>query len=243
MSLGQTHLNRTLRRLLRHSSTTNVDYKRRQPPASATRFLQARGFMICCIFSYFFPTLKLSIFIMMCNTLVVLISTLLSTSTALVLPAQIKPFPPGSSAEPVNVQDKCTFTLWHKQVYRSSVKMNYIQINELVDHPNNLVIDIASYRPAAAHNSYNRVSERQVFAIEGLLDNRNLTIRGKDGSDVLTFEYDGLTGSSDPFVRNNGDDAICYAGPWDTEPWNTESTSRVSSKFTCSPMSLVADIR
>lgn len=94
----------------------------------------------------------------------------------------------------------------------AAARLNYVQINTLVDHANTLTIDVARLRPSVAFNSYSRVSATQVFAIEGLLDGRNLTVWGEDGSDDVRFEYDGLSWDSreDHVVG----DAGCEVGMW-----------------------------
>jgi hypothetical protein len=118
-------------------------------------------------------------------------------------------------SKPTNLDlaDKCSFTLWHKQLHTASTKKNYIQLNELQDHTNGIIIDIAALRPATSRNSYSRISAKQVFAIEGLLDNTNLTIRGEDGKNEVTCEHDGVSFSSDE--RKNSQDAWCVSGAWD----------------------------
>lgn len=149
------------------------------------------------------------------NALAVLFSifvTFIASSTALYLP-QFR-FTPHTPPNP-NLANKCTFTLWHKQIHTMSTKMNYIQLNELQDHPNSITIDIAALRPVTARNSYSLISERQVYAIEGLLDNTNLTIRGEDGSDEVRCEHAGVRFSSDE--GKNGRDAWCVSEAWDND--------------------------
>jgi hypothetical protein len=157
------------------------------------------------------------------NALAVLFSIFfisISTATALYLPQfRFTPHTPLNS-ELVN---KCTFTLWHKQIQTNSARINYIQLNELQDHSNSITIDIAALRPTAARNSYSLVSERQVFAIEGLLDNTNLTIRGEDGSDEIRCEHDGVSFSSDE--KKNGREAWCVG-----EAWNNDISSSPGSR-------------
>jgi len=162
------------------------------------------------------------------SALVVFLSVLLysSMTAGLYLPqAWLSRSASASPTVPAkDVHDKCTFTVWHKQICRASIKHNYIQINELIDHPNDIVIDIASYRPTTARNSYSKVSSTQAFAIQGLLDNRNLTLYGENGSDLITFEYDGLRGSSD--MEKISQAAYCDTGAWDIDAWNCDKNSR-----------------
>jgi hypothetical protein len=161
------------------------------------------------------------------NTLAVLFSTILfffTTSTSsLYIPQPHRPQNPLVQS----TSNICTFTLFHKQLchHNTRVPINYIQFNTLVDHANSLTIDIAALRPAAAHNSYSKINEHQVFAIEGLLDDRNLTIRGSDGSAEVRFESAGLGWSS---TRGNGV-ARCVVEEWDVKDWGCGVGSRVSS--------------
>lgn len=57
-----------------------------------------------------------------------------------------------------------------------------------------------------------------MFAIEGLLDGRNLTVRGQDGSDEVRFESGGVGWSSSEEGRSKGGDpeeeAWCVVGEW-----------------------------
>jgi hypothetical protein len=147
------------------------------------------------------------------NALAVLYSIffLLNTcASALFLPQfRLAPSKPNHS----ELANKCSFTLWHKQLHTASTKKNYIQLNELQDHTNGIIIDIAALRPATSRNSYSRISAKQVFAIEGLLDNTNLTIRGEDGKNEVRCEHAGMSFSSDE--RKNSLDAWCVSGAWD----------------------------
>lgn len=105
--------------------------------------------------------------------------------------------------------DQCTFKLFHRQHH----SLNYIQINALTDHANDIVVDIAALRPAAAFNSYTRVAEDQVFAIMGLLDDEQLTIKGKDGSDTLEFSVGEWEWTSRD-MRNEVVGRWCEVGAW-----------------------------
>lgn len=163
----------------------------------------------------------------MYNTLAVLfsVSFLLSTSTFALSVPQIR-FSPYKPSDPT-LATKCTFSLWHKQLQTQDAKLNYIQLNELQDHANGISIDLAALRPVAARNSYSLISEHQVFAIEGLLDNTNLTIRGEDGSDEVRCEHDGVRFGSEE--ESNGDEAYCRSGEWS----NVLSTG-LGSRVSCS---------
>jgi hypothetical protein len=141
-------------------------------------------------------------------------------TTALFLP-QFR-FTPHTPSNPA-LANKCTFTLWHKQLHTPATKTNYIRLNELQDHTNGITIDVAALRHA---DGYSLISEKQVFAIEGLPDNTNLTIRGEDGSDIVRCEHDGVRFTSDE--RENGKDAWC-----DTGAWITEVGSGVGSRVSC----------
>jgi hypothetical protein len=157
------------------------------------------------------------------NTLVVMLSSVFflftACTSAFYLPQSRLP------ATQLDLANKCSFNVYHKQLCPSTTtsKQNYIQINTLIDHANHITIDIAALRPVAARNSYARLSATQVFAIEGLLGNTNLTVRGEDGSDEVLFEHDGTTWSSD-----KGSEASCVSGAWDVEDWQCGAGSRVS---------------
>jgi hypothetical protein len=148
------------------------------------------------------------------NALAVLCSALFfffSTSTsALFLPQfRLSPSKPTSS----DVANKCTFNLWHKQLITTDAKTNYVQLNEIKDNTNGIVIDIAALRPATERNSYSRICAHQVFAVEGLLDNTNLTISGYDDVDEVTFAHDGVAFSSEE--SRSSKNASCIVGAWD----------------------------
>jgi hypothetical protein len=138
-----------------------------------------------------------------------LLSTLLLTSSthSRVVPPQL-PYP--LSRRAIDTSSSCTFSLFHKQVHA----VNYIQVNTLVDHTNDIIIDLAHLRPPTEHNSYAKVSKKRVFAVEGLLGNTNLTIRGEDGSDRVRFESDGLRWSTEGGKEGS---AWCEVGEWDGE--------------------------
>jgi hypothetical protein len=89
-----------------------------------------------------------------------------------------------------------------------------IQLNTLIDHTNDLAIDVAHLRPRNEHNSYSKVSAKRVFAVEGLLNNAIFTIRGEDGRDGLGFESNGFTWTSE-IGSSSGREAWCEAAEWD----------------------------
>lgn len=149
------------------------------------------------------------------NALAVLCSTLFfffSTSTSALFLPQFRL----STSEPTSSEaaNKCTFNLWHKQLITADAKTNYIQLNDIKDNTNSIVIDIAALRPVTERNSYSRISAHQVFAVEGLLDNTNLTISGYDDVDQVTFAHDGIVFSSEE--SKNFENASCVAGAWDS---------------------------
>ena len=149
-----------------------------------------------------------------------------SSTTALYFPQfRLTPSPSPKAIHP-EFTNKCTFTLWQKQLCTAGTKSNYIQLNEIQDNPNDITIDIAALRPASSRNSYTKISTKHVFAIEGLLDDKSLTIRGSnvDDDDVL-FEHDGVWFTSDVYKNNNR--AWCVAEAWDNEDWECGAGSRV----------------
>ncbi|KAI2484046.1 hypothetical protein Ptr902_02986 [Pyrenophora tritici-repentis] len=124
---------------------------------------------------------------------------------------------PAQSPAP-SLNDKCTFTLFHKQLLTtpsSRDRTNYIQLNALTDNTNALTIDIAAQRSPAERNSYVKVSEQDVFVVGGLLDNASLSITGREGSDVLELESDGRKWSTVRAAKDvEGMVAWCNAGEW-----------------------------
>jgi hypothetical protein len=142
------------------------------------------------------------------------LAAIASLATAYILP---------SSAAPsiTSLDDKCSFTLFQRQ----HSFQNYIQLNTIVDHPNDVVIDVASLRPATAFNSYARVAHDRVFAVAGLLDDERLTITSKDAGDLLRFEIAGMSWTSeDAQGRIPGK----VRGNWcEVEQWSGSVSSRV----------------
>jgi hypothetical protein len=71
------------------------------------------------------------------------------------------------------------------------------------------VSDILESILATAYNSYYRILAKQAFAVEGLLDGTNLTIKGEDGNNEVRCENDGILFSTDKSKNN----AWCISGP------------------------------
>lgn len=153
---------------------------------------------------------------------------LATTTTAYMAPLQppnphILPRSASPDPSPSSLQEKCTFTLWHKQLSSpqsasppsDTRRTNYIYLPRLTDHANNLVIDIAATKPAHAHNSYTRVSETQKFSVKGLLGDAALIISGRDGNDTLVFETQQLkwVAASEGGV-SKGAEAWCQVQEW-----------------------------
>lgn len=164
------------------------------------------------------------------NTFAILSSVLflaLSPCAARVVPPQPPRILPRDDAQSLlstsatSLADKCTFTLFHKQLITaakpksaSKGKINYIQIDSLEDHTNGLTIDVASSRPRAERNSYTKISAKQVLTIAGLLDDTSLTIHGTDGDDALIFESDGVSWATEGGSKRLTPDAWCNSGMW-----------------------------
>ncbi|KAG9191083.1 hypothetical protein G6011_09171 [Alternaria panax] len=164
------------------------------------------------------------------NTFAILSSVLFLVSspcTARVLPPQPPRILPRGDAQSLlstsatSLADKCTFTLFHKQLITaakpnsaSKGKINYIQIYSLEDHTNEITIDVASSRPRTERNSYTKVSAEQVLTIAGLLDKTSLTIHGTDGEDALIFESDGASWATEGGSKRVRPDAWCNWGMW-----------------------------
>ncbi|KAA8611967.1 hypothetical protein TUN199_01299 [Pyrenophora tritici-repentis] len=123
-----------------------------------------------------------------------------------------------------DLTNKCTFTLWHKQLCTASRKTNYIQIFEIEDHANNLTINIAELQPAVSRNSYTKISASDVFAIKGLLDDKSLAIGASQfNDDEVLFQNDEILFSS---ASKNSEEAWCVTGEWDIESWGCGEGSR-----------------
>jgi len=76
-------------------------------------------------------------------------------------------------------------------------------------------VDIAAQRPHAEHNSYVKVSQQRVFAVQGFLDDTSLTIRGNDGEDQLELESGAWKWST--VLAMSEDEKVmawCQAGEW-----------------------------
>lgn len=126
--------------------------------------------------------------------------TFSTPATAYVLPSATP-----STDSQWSLDDTCTFTLLHRQ--QSSI--NYSQLNKIIDHANNITVDVASQRPAAAFNSYTRLDRDHAFAVTGLLDDERLTIRSS-GDDVLSFEVGEVRWSTEESKDGGG----CHAEEW-----------------------------
>ncbi|KAF2826005.1 hypothetical protein CC86DRAFT_293759 [Ophiobolus disseminans] len=156
------------------------------------------------------------------NALVVLLSSFFfaSSTTALYFP-QFRLFSASKTAQH-DISDKCTFTLWHKQLCSAGKKTNYIQMFEIEDHTNDIIVDIAALRPASAHNSYTKIGPNRAFAVRRLLDDKSLVIGGSEvEDDEVLFNFDGTVFTSDG--SKNSEEAWCDAGAWDNENWNNEA--------------------
>ncbi|RMZ71183.1 hypothetical protein GMOD_00005701 [Pyrenophora seminiperda CCB06] len=164
----------------------------------------------------------------------------ISSTGARVIPTQPPPhvLRRGAATTPALLDDKCTFILFQKQVLtatssNSQGRINYIQVNNIIDHTNDIVIDVAAQRPQAEHNSYVKVNERSVFAVEGLLDGASLIIHGSDGEDELKLESGGWNWSTG--LATSEDEktmAWCQAGEW-AEAGNGSRERSVECAFHC----------
>lgn len=128
-------------------------------------------------------------------------------------PSRNRPFPESS----------CTFTLWHRQ----QASVNYVQLNTIRDHSNDITVDVAAQRLATAFNSYVRLSDSHAFAVTGLLDKRNLTMMSLRG-DELAFKVGEAEWNTQSFWRRKDESgqwirAACNA--WD---WEGNAEARVS---------------
>lgn len=136
---------------------------------------------------------------------------LINILTAATLAAAIN-IPPSAllATEPKNhvklASNSCTFTLWHRQ--QSSI--DYVQLNTIFDRANNLRVDVAAHRPATGFNNYVRLDDAHVFAVTGLLDDRNLTISHVP-QDGLRFEIGEVWWST----QRSGEEAGCNAWEWE----------------------------
>jgi hypothetical protein len=164
------------------------------------------------------------------NTFAILYSVLFLASSpcaARVLPPQPPRILPRGDAQSLlsisatSLTDKCTFTLFHKQLITAAQpestakgKINYVQIDSLEDHTNGITIDVASSRPRAERNSYAKVSAKQILTITGLLDDTSLTVHGTDGEDALVFESDTVSWATEGGSKTLTPGAWCNSGIW-----------------------------
>lgn len=72
------------------------------------------------------------------------------------------------------------------------------------------------------------MSATRVFAIEGLLDGRNLTVRGEEGRDALVFQSGGVEWRVEGEGRSAEGEAWCDVGEWDGEIGERKASARVS---------------
>jgi hypothetical protein len=105
---------------------------------------------------------------------------------------------------------RCTVTLRHKQLTTLTARTNYVYLEQLQDHSNDITVDVQALIPVTIRNSYSKISAKQVFAVEGLLYDTNLTIRGEDNSDEVRIEHNGVWFSSD----KGNKDAWCSHENW-----------------------------
>ncbi|CAA9959718.1 hypothetical protein PTMSG1_03127 [Pyrenophora teres f. maculata] len=141
-----------------------------------------------------------------------------------------------AQSPPLSLNDKCTFTLFHKQLHTpSQTQINYIQLNTLTDHTNALTIDIAAQRPPAERNSYVKVGQHDVFALRGLFDDASLRIWGKAGSDELKLgsgRWEWSTARAEEDEEGDGIVAWCNAEEWN-EGGNGSRERSVECGFPC----------
>jgi hypothetical protein len=133
--------------------------------------------------------------------------------------------PTTSTHTTLNLDNKCTFVLWHRQQDAAS----YIQLNTILDHANDITIDIASQRPATSYNSYTRIDQQHAFAVTGLLDDSSLSI-SYSGQDELAFEVGAFKWTSrDAYsIEDSSETAWCNASVWEgSDRRRVSSRSRV----------------
>jgi hypothetical protein len=118
------------------------------------------------------------------------------------------------------LDDRCTFVLWHRQQDAAS----YIQLNTILDHANDITIDIASQRLASSYNSYTRIDEEHAFAVTGLLDDSSLTI-SQFGQEELAFEAGTLRWTSRDAYGKEDSSAIVWCND---SVWEGNGRRRVS---------------
>ncbi|EMD87881.1 hypothetical protein COCC4DRAFT_142847 [Bipolaris maydis ATCC 48331] len=162
-----------------------------------------------------------------------LLSIFLTTlTTAHLLPPQ-PPHPYILPRTAPSTQEKCTFTLYHKQI-SSNPRQNYIYLSSLTDHANNIVIDIGATRPPQERNSYTRLSATQKYAVKGLLGGDALTISARDGEDELGFEMASSkweVGGEEEEVEEGGE-AGCRVREW-VEGGLVNRERKVECAFPC----------
>jgi len=127
-----------------------------------------------------------------------------------------------------NLDDKCTFVLWHR--YQDAA--SYIQLNTILDRANDITIDIASQRRTTSHNSYSRIDQQHAFAVTGLLDDSSLSISCSE-QDELVFEVGAFKWTShDAYSKKDGSEtAWCNASVWEGSDKRRER--RLDCAFPC----------
>ena len=131
----------------------------------------------------------------------------------LALTTAAHPLTPATSTHTTpNLDDKCTFVLWHR--YQDAA--SYIQLNTILDRANDITIDIASQRRATSHNSYTSIDQQHAFAVTGLLDDSSLSI-SYSKQDELVFEAGAFRWTSrDAYSKKDGSEtAWCNASVWE----------------------------
>ncbi|EUC49919.1 hypothetical protein COCMIDRAFT_32714 [Bipolaris oryzae ATCC 44560] len=165
--------------------------------------------------------------------LTIFLTTLTTLTTAHLLPPQPPhPYILPRTAPTSSTQDQCTFTLYHKQISINPRK-NYIYLPTLIDHANNLAIDIAAAKPVQERNSYTRLSATRKYAVEGLLGGEALTISALDDGDELVFEKGVLRwearGKEEEKIEG---EAGCRVGEW-VESGSVNRERKLECAFPC----------
>lgn len=140
----------------------------------------------------------------------------LLTISYLAITAATRPLAPEVFSRTSTIADgRCTFLLWQRQ----QESTNYVQLNKILDHANDMTIDVALQRPTTAFNSYTRIDQSHELAVTGLLDDESLTISSA-GQGELIFDVGGVKWSSiDAYEgRRDGEEwkvAWCDASAWE----------------------------
>ena len=147
----------------------------------------------------------------------------LLASSYLALTTAAHPLTPATSTYTTpNLDDKCTFMLWHRQQDAAA----YIQLNTILDHANDITVDIASQRPATSRNSYTRIDQEHAFAVAGLLDDSSLIV-SYSGQDELAFQVGALEWT----IRDAHSKEDSSGTAWcDASVWEGSDRRRVSPR-------------